>query len=307
MGNKKVFIGNLDFEVTEGEVKSLLSKYGTVVNIKMHQTKGYAFVEMSDPAEAAQAVQKLDGIKYGKREIRISLEMKPGKAKTVSVKRYKEQGAIISRERSGRDRGSEPRNEKYKDTLKNKSDNGKRTYRPKDKSSAYVDKSMVETKKLPRPERDRWATERPADLQLPQEKERYREKPGYTKAGSRNAEHENYNKSAGPETYHKTGEKKQGLRNRPPRDYTKESSDSPMPQKRERTSGKPLYQERRPADRERSSSPRPAKKEWSVDKSSGSSRKINDSWKERPEKKEFSGERFKEQVFKNIRIKIGER
>ncbi|PKL15532.1 MAG: RNA-binding protein, partial [Spirochaetae bacterium HGW-Spirochaetae-5] len=42
MENKKVFIGNLDFEVTEGELKNLLLKYGVVVSIKMHQKKGYA-------------------------------------------------------------------------------------------------------------------------------------------------------------------------------------------------------------------------------------------------------------------------
>ncbi|HPS57540.1 MAG TPA: hypothetical protein PK514_05485 [Spirochaetota bacterium] len=99
MDDKKIFIGNLNFEVTEADVRKLLSKYGTVEDIRMNQKKGYALVEMSTADEAAEAVQKLDGTMYRDREVRINLEMKAGRARSASVRRYKERGESFSGDR----------------------------------------------------------------------------------------------------------------------------------------------------------------------------------------------------------------
>lgn len=99
MDNKTLFIGNLNFEVTEADLRNLLSKYGTVADIKMHQKKGYAIVEMSTAGEAAEAVQKLDGTMFRDREVRIKLEMKPGRARSESVRRYKERGESLHGDR----------------------------------------------------------------------------------------------------------------------------------------------------------------------------------------------------------------
>ena len=97
MENKNVFIGNLDFAVTEEDIKTLFSDYGTVVHIKMHKKKGYAFIEMSDEAEAALAIEKLNGSTFKDREVRVSLELKPKKARALSIKKYNERSEGFSR------------------------------------------------------------------------------------------------------------------------------------------------------------------------------------------------------------------
>ncbi len=96
---KKIFMGNLDFGVTEDELKNLLSPYGTVAFIKINKKKGYAFAEFGNNEEAQKAVQGLNGQKFKDREIRASLEMKSGKAKALSIKKYKERGWNLSREK----------------------------------------------------------------------------------------------------------------------------------------------------------------------------------------------------------------
>jgi hypothetical protein len=225
MENKKVFIGNLNFEVTESDVRELLSKYGTVVSVKMHKKKGYAFIEMEDANDAAKAVRKLDGFMHKNRAINASLALKAGKAKSLTVKKYMERGASISREKSGGVNDNRSRSEKYRDTAKS-------GIRPNDKnrnsgssygkpSNSSNNKSSDEFRKerpgLPSPERDRWATERPDDYRRPSKKVWSEEKPSYTSRQSRDGE-----------------------RGRPVRDNTKERPGAPRPEKREWTAEKPL-------------------------------------------------------------------
>jgi RNA recognition motif-containing protein len=110
MENKRLFIGNLDFSATAGEVQSLLSRFGTVVSVTLKQKKGYAFVEMETSEAAAQAVQQLEGTHHRGRIMRLSLEMKARKARTVSAKRYKERGAALgSRKLHGEESAKRPR------------------------------------------------------------------------------------------------------------------------------------------------------------------------------------------------------
>ena len=102
MENKKVFIGNLDFSATDAELKSLLSKFGSVVSVHMKQKKGNAIIEMENADAAAQAVQQLEGTKHKDRQIRVSLFMKARRARSVSVRNYKERGANLTRKSAER-------------------------------------------------------------------------------------------------------------------------------------------------------------------------------------------------------------
>jgi RNA recognition motif-containing protein len=43
MEKQKLFVGNLNFETTEDEVKQLFSEYGTVKEIRMRQKKRNRF------------------------------------------------------------------------------------------------------------------------------------------------------------------------------------------------------------------------------------------------------------------------
>ena len=79
---KRLFVGNLPYQVTNEELTELFSKAGKVVSAnviidRMTGTgKGFAFVEMETEAEAEEAMKTLNGAQLGDRNIRID-EAKP--------------------------------------------------------------------------------------------------------------------------------------------------------------------------------------------------------------------------------------
>jgi RNA recognition motif-containing protein len=64
--NKKVYVANLPFQAGEPELKTLFSKAGSVMSVKIvkdrqtGQPRGIAFVEMSTQWEARRAVSMLN-------------------------------------------------------------------------------------------------------------------------------------------------------------------------------------------------------------------------------------------------------
>ena len=85
MENKTIFVGNLVFDLVEEDLQSLLSEYGIVTNIRLHQKKGYAIVEMADPMEAEAIISHLDQSDFKGRPLRINIEMPPKKAKAKAM------------------------------------------------------------------------------------------------------------------------------------------------------------------------------------------------------------------------------
>ena len=75
----KLYVGNLSYSTTEDELRSLFSQAGTVSSVALikdrdsGQSKGFAFVEMSNPAEAQNAINMLNGRSMGDRELRVSI------------------------------------------------------------------------------------------------------------------------------------------------------------------------------------------------------------------------------------------
>lgn len=64
---KNIFVGNLSYNTTENEVRSLFETYGTVERVSLitdrdtGRAKGFGFVEMTVDAEANQAIEGLNG------------------------------------------------------------------------------------------------------------------------------------------------------------------------------------------------------------------------------------------------------
>jgi len=64
--NKKIYVGNLHFQATEPDLKTLFSNAGDVSSVKIirdHQTsqpRGFAIVEMSTQWEAQRAISMLN-------------------------------------------------------------------------------------------------------------------------------------------------------------------------------------------------------------------------------------------------------
>jgi cold-inducible RNA-binding protein len=63
---KNVFVGNMNFQTTESELRALFEPFGQVtrVHIAMDRetgrARGFAFVEMPNDAEATKAMSGLD-------------------------------------------------------------------------------------------------------------------------------------------------------------------------------------------------------------------------------------------------------
>lgn len=63
----KLYVGNLSFEATEGDVLDLFSKVGNVVSCNLivdkftNKSRGFAFVEMSSQDEANKAIAEYNG------------------------------------------------------------------------------------------------------------------------------------------------------------------------------------------------------------------------------------------------------
>ena len=89
----KMYIGNLQSNVTESDLKDLFSEFGEVlsVNIVMdrasRQSKGYGFLEMPNNSEADKAIKALNGIELGGGNIKIS-QSDPRRKRSSRRRRY---------------------------------------------------------------------------------------------------------------------------------------------------------------------------------------------------------------------------
>ena len=77
--NSKLYVGNLSYSTTEDELRNLFFEAGTVASVALikdrdsGRSKGFAFIEMSNQAEAQKAIEMFNGRSLGDRELRVSL------------------------------------------------------------------------------------------------------------------------------------------------------------------------------------------------------------------------------------------
>ena len=75
---KKLYVGNLPFSSTEEELRELFGRVGSVDSVSVitdrdtGRPRGFAFVEMSEPSAAAEAIKALDGTQLGGRSIKVN-------------------------------------------------------------------------------------------------------------------------------------------------------------------------------------------------------------------------------------------
>jgi RNA recognition motif-containing protein len=79
---KKLYVGNLGYDVTDADLSQLLSQHGTVESASVimdkmsGRSKGFGFVEMSSDQEAQAAIAALNGKDHGGRPLTVN-EAKP--------------------------------------------------------------------------------------------------------------------------------------------------------------------------------------------------------------------------------------
>lgn len=72
-----IYVGNLAFSARENELREAFARYGQVsavqiiVDRRTKRSRGYAFVEMADEAQAREAIQSLNGTEFKGRTLRV--------------------------------------------------------------------------------------------------------------------------------------------------------------------------------------------------------------------------------------------
>ena len=79
---KKLYVGNLTYNVNESDLEALFSQFGTVQSAQIivdrdtNRSKGFGFVEMGSDAEAQAAIQGLNAHDHDGRNLTVN-EAKP--------------------------------------------------------------------------------------------------------------------------------------------------------------------------------------------------------------------------------------
>ena len=74
----KIYVGNLPFSANEDAVRQLFAQHGTVDSVALindrdtGQPRGFGFVEMTQNAEAARAIQNLNGYQMDGRSLKVN-------------------------------------------------------------------------------------------------------------------------------------------------------------------------------------------------------------------------------------------
>jgi len=71
MQENKLYVGNLKYSVTKEELQKKFEEFGTVTEVNIIEGKGFGFVEMSSPEEAAKAKESLNGQEFSGRVLKI--------------------------------------------------------------------------------------------------------------------------------------------------------------------------------------------------------------------------------------------
>ena len=85
MSNSKLYVGNLSFNTTEGELRSHFEQFGSVTDTYVAMDKmtgrprGFAFVTMGTADEAKKAIEMFNGKQIGGRALTVN-EARPREA-----------------------------------------------------------------------------------------------------------------------------------------------------------------------------------------------------------------------------------
>lgn len=72
MNNTSIFVGNLDLNITEEELKQTFLHFGDIVSVKIQAGKGCGFVQFGTRTSAEEAIQRMQGKMIGQQVVRIS-------------------------------------------------------------------------------------------------------------------------------------------------------------------------------------------------------------------------------------------
>lgn len=77
--SNKLYVGNLSFQISEGELEEAFNEFGSVSSVKIitdretGRSKGFGFIEMGSSEEAQAAISNLDGKELMGRNLRVNI------------------------------------------------------------------------------------------------------------------------------------------------------------------------------------------------------------------------------------------
>jgi cold-inducible RNA-binding protein len=84
--SRKLYVGNLPYEISETELQELFTRAGSVESVRVMRdqatgrARGFAFVEMSSDDEAQTAIRELNATEVGGRNLTVN-EARPKEAR----------------------------------------------------------------------------------------------------------------------------------------------------------------------------------------------------------------------------------
>ncbi len=73
-----IYVGNLDFEVDEDDLRGIFEDYGSVAGVKIitdkydGRSKGFGFVTMEDNSQATKSIKELNGATLENRKMVVN-------------------------------------------------------------------------------------------------------------------------------------------------------------------------------------------------------------------------------------------
>ncbi len=89
-----IYVGNLDFNVKEDDLRTLFAEFGEVDTVKIitdnfsKRSKGFGFVEMPSNSEADQAIKALNGRLINTRNMKVNPADNGSKRKKRKRRRF---------------------------------------------------------------------------------------------------------------------------------------------------------------------------------------------------------------------------
>ncbi|MGH7133022.1 MAG: RNA recognition motif domain-containing protein [Phycisphaerales bacterium] len=83
----KLYVGNLSFKITEGELQQLFAQHGEVTSASLvmdretGRPRGFGFVEMANDEQAKAAINALNGFAFQGRDLTVN-EARPKEARS---------------------------------------------------------------------------------------------------------------------------------------------------------------------------------------------------------------------------------
>ncbi len=74
----KLYVGNLSFSTTEGDLSALFSQVGNIQSLKLMtdrdtgQSRGFAFIELADRSEGEAAISQFNGTMLNGRALKVN-------------------------------------------------------------------------------------------------------------------------------------------------------------------------------------------------------------------------------------------